>query len=222
MGQYVTDWKTNAMNEENMTPSQIDEELITVDRDLKIEKFANTLEWYRAVIKSKSYQLEDDNLLGKGGFGIVYKIKEIKTNQIRALKVIDINTDNKYRIIEFKNQIFSLRKNRHRNVIELVDYFMVPQKTFFLVLELATGGHLRERLNSIHNSTGQALPEEVAKQYFIEMTNALKYVHSNGIFNGDFKLDNVLITTDSTGKDVLKVTDFGSARVAYKEGTGVI
>lgn len=72
MGQYVTDWKTNAMNEENMTPSQIDEELITVDRDLKIEKFANTLEWYRAVIKLKGYQLKDDNLLGKGGFEIVY------------------------------------------------------------------------------------------------------------------------------------------------------
>ena len=50
----------------------------------------------------------------------------------------------------------------------------------------------------------------------------MNFVHKNRITDGDLKLQNVLITKTIDGTEVIKVTDFGCARVAFKDEDGVL
>ena len=57
---------------------------------------------------------------------------------------------------------------------------------------------------------------------FVQMANAMNFVHSNGLIHGDLKLENVLIVKTRDGKEVIKLSDFGCGRVAYKEDKGLV
>ena len=223
---YGTDWESNLLYIKTMTPSEIEDSQITKKITLDQNVFQDRMEWYRAIGKQVGFEFVMDEPIGKGGFGEVFKVKETKTNVIRALKVMKLRTnEDKFsasRFRAFKTEIFSLRKNVHKNIIQLVDHFIVNEWLCFMIMEFATGGDLKKRLKDRMSSTGKPFSESEAKKYLAQISNAMFFVHRNGLIHGDLKLQNVLISNDSSGKEVIKVTDFGCARVAYKEESGVV
>ncbi|KAK1940638.1 CBL-interacting serine/threonine-protein kinase 3 [Phytophthora citrophthora] len=91
----------------------------------------------------------------------------------------------------------------HANVLQLYDVLELVQpskSTIFLVLELAYGGELFDRIRG-----DSGVEEEVARTYFTQLLAGVRYCHQLGIVHRDLKPENLLLS-DS---DVLKIADFG-------------
>ncbi|CCI42330.1 unnamed protein product [Albugo candida] len=91
----------------------------------------------------------------------------------------------------------------HENVLKLFDVLELIQpskSTIFLVLELAYGGELFDRIKG-----DQGVEELIARRYFRQLLSGVLFCHQLGIVHRDLKPENLLLS-DS---DVLKIADFG-------------
>jgi serine/threonine protein kinase len=111
-------------------------------------------------------------------------------------------------------EIYNMRKiSNHVNVIRLEDVLELTQETkctIFLVMELANGGELFDRIK-IDCGTR----EDTAVLFFKQLLDGVRHCHEGGVCHRDLKPENLLLQ-DSPGKPtVLKIADFGfSAWVA--------
>ncbi|MCI0490701.1 MAG: type I methionyl aminopeptidase [Blastocatellia bacterium] len=96
-----------------------------------------------------------------------------------------------------------LRLPAHKNIVRA--YTIVPERgRVFLVLERIHGGSLRDWI-----SEGTCADPKVGLDLAIQFCEGLGYAHSRGLIHRDIKPENIMITEDG----VLKITDFGIARV---------
>jgi len=149
----------------------------------------------------KRYQLL--NKQGKGAYGVVFKAKDKKTNDIVALKknfdAFQNNTDSQrtYREVMLLQEL-----NGHENIIPLLNVIKAENdKDIYLVFEyMETDLHTVIRANIL---------EPIHKKFIMyQLLKALKFLHSAGIVHRDLKPSNILINSDS----FVKVCDFGLAR----------
>ena len=145
--------------------------------------------------------------LGSGSYGRVYLIKHNKTNEEYALKVIDKKKLMQMygRIDIIKNEINIHSKLSHENIIRLYNVYE-DENSINLILEYAKNGNLYELLSQPENKKG--LDEQRAFDYFIQVVNAVYYLHQNNIIHRDIKPENILIGK----KGLLKLCDFGWAK----------
>ena len=134
------------------------------------------------------------DLLGKGAYGKVYKIKNKNNGQIRAMKVISIKQlKENYKEEEIQNEIEILKNVIHPNIIKLYEVFN-DNDNYYLLNEFCSEGELCKYL--IHF---KKLPEIIVKHIMYEIFTAINYLHINNIIHGDIKLENVMI--DSVSSD---------------------
>jgi serine/threonine protein kinase len=99
----------------------------------------------------------------------------------------------------------------HENVLKLFDvleFIQASKSTIFLVLELAHGGELFDRIKALKpTELGQqaSSQENLARKYFTQLVSGVLYCHELGIVHRDLKPENLLLSE----KDVLKIADFG-------------
>ena len=145
--------------------------------------------------------------LGSGSFGRVYLIKHNITNEEYALKVIEkkklIQMYGKADII--KNEINIQSKLFHENIIRLYNVYEDENNINF-IMEYAKNGNLYELLSQPENKQG--FDEQRAFDYFIQVVNAVYYLHQNNIIHRDIKPENILLGK----KGLLKLCDFGWAK----------
>jgi len=139
--------------------------------------------------------------LGFGAFGRVYLVTNKYTNKKYALKVI-----NKYKLIQaygdcrlIYNEIEIHSKLNHRNIIRLYNK-QENDSEIQILLEYAEKGNL---FNLIQKEKG--LEESIAFKYFIQIVNAVNFLHQNNIIHRDIKPENILIGENN----LLKLCDFG-------------
>jgi len=92
----------------------------------------------------------------------------------------------------------------HTNVLELhkvLELVQDSKSTLFLVLELAGGGELFDRIK-----IDEGCDERTARHYFSQLLSGVAYCHSKGVAHRDLKPENLLLSSDS---EVLKIADFG-------------
>jgi len=142
-------------------------------------------------------------VIGKGSFGKVTLVKEIKTGEMYALKVL--RKDN---IIK-RNQVEHTRTERsvlgyvkHPFIVGLKYAFQSKDKLYF-VLDYCAGGELFFHLGKLGK-----FPEPRACFYTAEIVLAISYVHNLGIIYRDLKPENVLL--DAKGH--IRLTDFGLSK----------
>lgn len=142
-------------------------------------------------------------VIGKGSFGKVFLVREIRTNEMFALKVL--KKDN---IIK-RNQVEHTRTERsvlgyvrHPFIVGLSMAFQSKDKLYF-VLDYCAGGELFFHLSKVGK-----FAEPRARFYAAEITLAIEYVHSLDIIYRDLKPENVLL--DARGH--VRLTDFGLSK----------
>lgn len=170
-------------------------------------------------LKSKSFHIFNENkvldyqlnltykvsrLLGKGSFAEVRLATRISDNVLVAIKSYPNNAQNSaqaHKVIQ--NEIKVLKSIDHPNIIKLLDIIVSKDYTH-LVLDYCEGLNLYEYM---HNRQGKAISESLARRIFIQLIDAVNYMHLNNIYHRDLKLDNIMI--DRTGK--VTIIDFGFA-----------
>lgn len=149
------------------------------------------------------YQIEQ--VLGRGGMGIVYKAIDKQLEETVAIKTLpgDAMTRSPEEVERFKREIRLARKITHRNVLRTYDYGEADGM-YFISMECVRGYTLAELLQ-----TQPQLPMRVALGIARQTCRGLQAAHEEGIIHRDIKPQNVLM--DSRGE--VKLMDFGIARM---------
>ena len=142
-------------------------------------------------------------VIGKGGFGRVWKIQSKKLKNIYALKEMS-----KLKIIDKKSEK-SINSEReflsklHHPFIVNMHYAFQDKENLYLVMDMLSGGDLR-----YHISRYRKFSEEQARFFISNMIYALKYIHENNVIHRDIKPENLVL--DENG--YVRITDFGIAK----------
>jgi serine/threonine-protein kinase len=155
-----------------------------------------------------------EGILGRGGMGAVYRVRDRALGEVVALKLLTLSTE---RAVErFRGEVRLARRVTHPNVARIHDFGEVGAVRY-LTMEYVEG----RALESILDEEKKLDPERVAK-IARDIAAGLDAAHSAGIIHRDLKPANVLVARD--GRVVL--TDFGIARAmessAKTHETGMI
>ena len=157
----------------------------------------------RQVVDTRYRPIE---LLGIGGMSEVYLAHDAVLDRDVALKVLNWRYADDNEVVErFQSEARSAAALCHPNIVSIYDRGKTEDGTYYIVMEYLTGGTLKERL-----SREGPLPPGTAAVAAIQVAEALKEAHHNGVVHRDVKPQNILITESGD----VKVADFGIARAA--------
>lgn len=126
------------------------------------------------------------NLLGEGAFSKVFKAINTDNNQVVAIKIINkLNLSSK-QLNNIKNEIIIMSKNNHINLLKLLDSHN-NSNYCYLILEYCDGGEI---FNKIIEYT--YFSEDLSRHVFVQLLDAIKYLHQNNIVHRDIKPENLL------------------------------
>uniref|UniRef100_A0A671T8T5 Serine/threonine-protein kinase H1-like n=1 Tax=Sinocyclocheilus anshuiensis TaxID=1608454 RepID=A0A671T8T5_9TELE len=142
-------------------------------------------------------------LIGCGSFSRVVRAEHRRTRQPFAIKLLEVKGREGHEACQAELGV--LRRVNHSNVIRLAEVFET-QHRIYLVLELATGGELLERV--VARGTFR---ERDATKALMMVSSGLHYLHTLGVIHRDLKPENLLYY--HPGQDSrLIITDFGLAK----------
>ncbi|CAH8354516.1 unnamed protein product [Eruca vesicaria subsp. sativa] len=156
-------------------------------------------------IAAATNSFSDDNQIGEGGFGIVYK-GVLDDGQMVAIKRAKKEHFENLRK-EFKSEVDLLSKIGHRNLVKLLGYVDKGDERL-IITEYVRNGTLRDHLDGTRGST---LNFNQRLEIVIDVCHGLTYLHSYAerqIIHRDIKSSNILLTDSMRAK----VADFGFAR----------
>jgi WD40 repeat protein/serine/threonine protein kinase len=148
----------------------------------------------------KGYELQE--LIGKGGFGAVYRALQPAVRREVAVKVIlpeYVNSPEFIRRFEAEAQLIAHLEHLH--IVPLYDYWRDPQGAF-LVMRWFRGGNLRGALEKELWQLNEVM------HLVDQIGSALSLAHRNGVIHRDLKPDNILLDEERNAY----LTDFGIAR----------
>lgn len=137
-------------------------------------------------------------LIGRGSFSRVVRVEHRVTKQPYAIKMINRQQGKEV----FEAELSVLRRVRHRYIIQLVEVFETKDKVY-MVMELATGGELFDRILAKGSFT-----ERDATHVLQMVMDGVKYLHSLGITHRDLKPENLLYYHPGHDSKIM-ITDFG-------------
>src|SRR6185437_11084515 len=101
------------------------------------------------------------------------------------------------------------------HVVRVTDVDQTPGGAF-IVMEYIEGKTLQTLYEDLYKA-GQQLSYPDALEYAMQMLEGVEAAHKSGIVHRDLKPDNVMITTDAKGRALLKLLDFGIAKLKVSE-----
>lgn len=143
-----------------------------------------------------------------GSFARVFRACSLDDGKMIGLKVLRQrwSSDPNY-VKQFHREAEICQRLRHKNIVPIFDVGE-DRGEHYLTMEFVEGGNLREFLKI----RGQCSPVESA-QCLLDMAEGLEYALSKGMTHRDFKLTNVLMSSDR----VAKLVDFGLASLSSTE-----
>lgn len=151
-------------------------------------------------IGSSSFDLLD--ILGSGSFGQVWKVRLKSTNEIYAMKMLNLKYLQKNKLMKFAlSECNILKQLDHPYILKLHHSFQ-SSDNLYIILDYCPGGDLAYHLESY------LFGEDEAKFYIAELILAIEYLHNNNIVYRDLKPENIFITEDGH----IKLADFGYAK----------
>ena len=141
-------------------------------------------------------------VLGAGGMGKVYKVRNVLSDRIEAMKVLlpDL-ADQKELADRFLREIKVLASLNHPNIAALRTALTVDNQ-LVMIMEYVEGTTLATRLEDGAISWGEALA------YMDQVLTALSYAHQKNVIHRDIKPANMMLTPSG----MIKLMDFGIAR----------
>jgi serine/threonine protein kinase len=153
------------------------------------------------------YYLEER--LGEGGMGQVYRARHLLMDRPVALKVLHPRfVENEAARTRFQLEARAAVLLHHANAVSVTDFGQTTDGFVYLVMELLEGRTLREILV-------KEAPLETARatSIMLQASAAVAAAHDAGIIHRDLKPSNILVTQSADAPAVVKVLDFGIAKL---------
>ena len=155
-----------------------------------------------------------DELISRGGMGLVYRVTHVALNRIYALKVLDpaLADDEQFRE-RFRREMRTAASLNDPNIVG-IHYAGEDEGLLFFVMDYVTGTDLRQVLIK-----DGAIEPERAVELLEQFASALDAAHRRGLVHRDVKPANILITVRD-GQEHAYLTDFGLAK-KFDTATGL-
>nr|VDG63243.1 Serine/threonine protein kinase [Streptococcus thermophilus] len=146
-----------------------------------------------------------DRPIARGGMSTVYRCLDTRLDREVAAKVMHARyVDDPLFLDRFQREARAMAQMSHPNLVNVYD-FSSHGEDVFLIMELITGGTLRELL-----AERGPMPPHAAAEVMRSMLTGLSVAHRRGLVHRDIKPDNILINGDNS----VKLADFGLVRAA--------
>jgi serine/threonine-protein kinase len=153
-----------------------------------------------------NYEIE--NLLGRGGMGVVYKARQLSLARSVALKILRPSLSSDPAFVErFRREARAVAQLNHQNIVQIFD-IAEEKGLHFFSMEYLEGQTLEELLRE-----KTRLKADEAMGIITSAALAIDHAHQNKITHRDIKPSNIMV--DSRGG--VKVMDFGLARTADEQ-----
>ena len=142
------------------------------------------------------------DIIGRGGFSLVYKGIHLGLNMPVAIKMMrhDMAMDPDF-ATNFHNEAKIIAKLNHENIVKVHD-IEERYRTVFIVMEYLEGESLKDMLVRL-----KTISPPLAVNYLVQIATGLRYAHRKGIIHRDINSKNIMVQRD----DRLKILDFGLA-----------
>lgn len=148
-----------------------------------------------------------EHVLGEGGMGVVVAARHAQLGNLVAVKMILSEFARHPDVVaRFEREARAAAELSSEHVARVTDFGCVEDGSPYLVMEYLDGEDLGERIERGRIPIGDAI------RYFTEACLGLGEAHELGIVHRDIKPSNLFIARKKTGREVLKVLDFGIAK----------
>ncbi len=163
------------------------------------------------MVVAERYRILD--LLGRGGMGVVYRVEHVRIGKLLAMKLLAGELSrNAEAVRRFKHEAQTASKLSSPNTVQVFDFGAADGLTY-LVMELVSG----EDLGTILRSEEALEPRRLCR-IVLQIANSLAEAHQHGIVHRDVKPENVMLVRGKEGQEVVKVFDFGLAKLRQAAG----
>ena len=170
-----------------------------MNQNIEIPKYRKTI--------SKIGNYEIIKTIGEGTFGKVKLAKNIPTNELVAIKILEkAKLNDKEDLNNIMKEIKFLKTFNHINIISLYE-IIETEMNYYIIMEYAEN----ELFSYIVENN--YLDEETASFFFIQIIFSIEYIKKKKkIAHRDLKPENILLTNNN---EIIKIIDFGLANI-YK------
>jgi tetratricopeptide (TPR) repeat protein len=146
--------------------------------------------------------------IGVGGMGAVYRAEHTMMRRDLAIKVLLPELGGKDEFARrFEREAESASRLQHPNIISITDFGRTGDGSLFLAMEFLAG----ESLSSV--IAAGPLPRDRALKIVRQILRGLEHAHAAGVVHRDLKPDNIMLVERDGQPDVVKILDFGIAKV---------
>jgi serine/threonine protein kinase len=174
---------------------------------------ANPLLALSGTVLEARYEL--GRVLGAGGMGAVFEATQLRLGRKVAIKVMRPGlAEHEDYIKRFRREARIASEIRHRNVVEVHDFGEAANGLVYCVMELLKGQDLEHLLA---RQPRNRLPWDRALGLVLQVASGLRAAHAAGIIHRDIKPANCFVVEDDDGEPLVKVLDFGIAKLGDGE-----
>jgi serine/threonine protein kinase/formylglycine-generating enzyme required for sulfatase activity len=149
------------------------------------------------------------SIIGRGGFGAVYKARHQHMNRLCAVKTLLPSAATAPTVLgRFKREWTVASRFRHPHAIELHDVSQLPDGTWYMAMELLEGESVAERIRAQGRMDLPTVLSVVA-----QVASALAAAHQGGVIHRDLKPGNIFLEQKEGFPVSAKLLDFGIAKI---------
>lgn len=175
----------------------------TAQRD---EQLQSPTQLRRGTVLDGKYEITD--YLGSGGMGAVYKARQTDFDRSVAIKTLHARfTSDVSAVKRFQREARIISGLTHKNILAVYS-FGGHQDFIYLAMEFVQGTSLGRMLAE----KGKMAPEQ-ALPILLQICDGMEHAHKHEVLHRDLKPDNVMIVTSGLAGSVVKVVDFGLAKL---------
>ena len=178
--------------------------------------FAQIIKMYQQSISKLEVDIknyERIKRINKGGFATIYKVKDKKSGEFYAAKIIDCGDDEEECAKIIDREVGILLHSIHPTIIKFTGYSkldFLEESNVTILMELATNGSLSDLLKKIQENDGPKYYDNTTRQIIlVGVSRGMKYLHDRNIIHRDLKPGNILLDNNYRPH----ISDFGLSKI---------